>query len=356
MSYRSSGPPQDSPSPGDGRDRPERSRNAKAQAKHRAKRAAYVKGLEDDVGRLKAQLEAVMSRSGMSAMAGTSHGPMPMGSELESRRLQELEIELARVRSENAALRTQLERTGVSIPHMDMYGGVDRPHSGPYQQRPHVDMHGAYPHPPRSGSASSNSESSISPVVHQPAPPMLSRSHHQAGQVQPSQESMGPIARVSSPAVPGGLTSHLSTGPIRSPYPQSTLLPGQHNPQHPATNSRDPMTFSVQNYISPGSYPPTASRGQNLMTQDNYLGQSSSYPTSYDQQPQPQSWPTSYAVPGGSATPTPNASTYQFQAAFSQQQHPQQQHPQQQQQQQQHSRQPPPGGGGGGIVKWEGDV
>jgi len=84
------------------------------------------------------------------------------------------------------------------------------------------------------------------------------------------------------------------------------------------------------------------------MPQDTYLGQSSSYPTSYDQQQQTQSWPTSYPVSGGS-TPTPNASTYQFQAAFSQQQ------PQQQHQQQQHPRQPPLGGGGG-IVKWEGDV
>ncbi|KZT54982.1 hypothetical protein CALCODRAFT_368210 [Calocera cornea HHB12733] len=191
MSYRSSGPPQDSPSPGErGGDRPERSRNAKAQAKHRAKRAAYVKGLEDDVGRLKAQLEAVMTQRGLSAMAGSSHGPMPMGSELEGRRSQELELELARVRSENAALRAQLQRTGVSISHMDMYGGMDRPHSGSYQQRPHMDMHGVYPHPPRSGSASSNSESSISPAVQQPPPPMLSRSHNQAGQVQPSQESM----------------------------------------------------------------------------------------------------------------------------------------------------------------------
>ncbi|EJU01482.1 hypothetical protein DACRYDRAFT_22606 [Dacryopinax primogenitus] len=345
MSYRASGPLHDSPSPGPGGERPERSRNAKAQAKHRAKRAAYVKGLEDDNLRLKAQLEAVMSQRGLSAMAGTSHGAI--GSEPESRRLQEAELELARLRSENVSLRAQLERTGVSVPqHLDLYGGgIDRPHSASYPQRPAVDMHGAYP-PPRSGSTSSNSESSISPAVQQPVPPMLPRSH-QGGAVQPSQESMGPIPRVSSPAaVPGGLTTNnLSASSIRSPYSQPPLPPGQHNAQHATSNTRDSMTY--QNYLSSGAYASTTSRGQSFMPQDGYMGQSSSYPGSYDQQTQAQPWATSYNVPGGSTTTTPNASTYQFQNAFA--------HPPPPQQQQQNTRQPP-AGGGGGMVKWEAEM
>ncbi|KAH7106883.1 hypothetical protein BKA62DRAFT_220039 [Auriculariales sp. MPI-PUGE-AT-0066] len=68
-------------------DKPERSRNAKAQARHRAKRKAYIESLEQTVARLQA------------AVSGTSDSHS---------RVTDLEQENLRLRSENDMLKVQL--------------------------------------------------------------------------------------------------------------------------------------------------------------------------------------------------------------------------------------------------------
>jgi hypothetical protein len=73
-------------------ERTERSRNAKAQARHRAKRKAYIEHLEQSVARLQAIVGLPSADPADSPLA----------------RLRELENENARLRAENAALHRQL--------------------------------------------------------------------------------------------------------------------------------------------------------------------------------------------------------------------------------------------------------
>lgn len=75
-------------------DRPERSRNAKAQARHRAKRKAYIEQLEQTVAKL--QLALGMPAEQLSVL------PPP------SIRIRELEVENARLGQENEELRQAL--------------------------------------------------------------------------------------------------------------------------------------------------------------------------------------------------------------------------------------------------------
>jgi len=77
-----------------------RSRNARAQARHRAKRKAYIEQLEDTVSKLQI------------ALADRSHHqciPTSSSSSSAAHRVYELEAENARLRQENNALHSQLE-------------------------------------------------------------------------------------------------------------------------------------------------------------------------------------------------------------------------------------------------------
>ncbi|KAI0048671.1 hypothetical protein FA95DRAFT_1456737, partial [Auriscalpium vulgare] len=75
-------------------DRPERSRNAKAQARHRAKRKAYIEQLEQTVTKLQTAL--ALSPDQVAAL------PPP------TLRIRQLEQENARLLRENEDLRRQL--------------------------------------------------------------------------------------------------------------------------------------------------------------------------------------------------------------------------------------------------------
>ncbi|EEB92807.1 hypothetical protein MPER_08631 [Moniliophthora perniciosa FA553] len=72
-------------------DKPERSRNAKAQARHRAKRKAYIEQLEQTVTKLQTALGFTPEQ--VAAL------PPPLA------RIQELEKETARLQEENDKLR-----------------------------------------------------------------------------------------------------------------------------------------------------------------------------------------------------------------------------------------------------------
>ncbi|THH29805.1 hypothetical protein EUX98_g4367 [Antrodiella citrinella] len=76
-------------------DKPERSRNAKAQARHRAKRKAYIEQLEQTVTKLQSVL--TLSPEEVGAI------PPPV------MRIRELEGEIVSLRRENELLRDQLE-------------------------------------------------------------------------------------------------------------------------------------------------------------------------------------------------------------------------------------------------------
>ncbi|KAL1745137.1 hypothetical protein HDZ31DRAFT_82142 [Schizophyllum fasciatum] len=90
-------------------DRPERSRNAKAQARHRAKRKAYIEQLEQTVAKL--QLTLGLPSEQLSVL------PPP------SIRIQELEAENARLEEENEQLRQALNGKNPN-------GAEDAPRSG----------------------------------------------------------------------------------------------------------------------------------------------------------------------------------------------------------------------------------
>ncbi|KAF9556075.1 hypothetical protein CPC08DRAFT_641993, partial [Agrocybe pediades] len=75
-------------------ERPERSRNAKAQARHRAKRKAYIDTLEQTVTKL--QIAVGLTADQMAAL------PPP------SQKIRELELDNARLQKENDELRRLL--------------------------------------------------------------------------------------------------------------------------------------------------------------------------------------------------------------------------------------------------------
>ncbi|EIN14682.1 hypothetical protein PUNSTDRAFT_130306 [Punctularia strigosozonata HHB-11173 SS5] len=76
-------------------DRPERSRNAQAQARHRAKRKAYVQNLEQTVSKLQSVLGVTADEAG--------NLPTPLV------RIKELQEEILRLQCQNDGLRRQLE-------------------------------------------------------------------------------------------------------------------------------------------------------------------------------------------------------------------------------------------------------
>ncbi|ESK91195.1 hypothetical protein Moror_2915 [Moniliophthora roreri MCA 2997] len=85
-------------------DKPERSRNAKAQARHRAKRKAYIEQLEQTVTKLQTALGFTPEQ--VAAL------PPPLA------RIQELEKENARLQEENDKLRRLLgdQSNGITVP------------------------------------------------------------------------------------------------------------------------------------------------------------------------------------------------------------------------------------------------
>ncbi|KAJ3559009.1 hypothetical protein NM688_g598 [Phlebia brevispora] len=89
-------------------DRPERSRNAKAQARHRAKRKAYIEQLEQTVAKLHCALLLSPEQMGIEPLAGAGAPP----SVLRIRELQDQNKELGRQIDD---LRAQIEDRNVRI-------------------------------------------------------------------------------------------------------------------------------------------------------------------------------------------------------------------------------------------------
>ncbi|KAF5372466.1 hypothetical protein D9758_005155 [Tetrapyrgos nigripes] len=87
-------------------ERPERSRNAKAQARHRAKRKAYIEQLETTVTKLQTALG--FSNEQINAM------PPPLA------KIRELEQENARLMKENDELRRLLAESGSRVMPLDV--------------------------------------------------------------------------------------------------------------------------------------------------------------------------------------------------------------------------------------------
>ncbi|ORY35849.1 hypothetical protein BCR39DRAFT_503031 [Naematelia encephala] len=100
-----------------------RTRNAKAQRRHREKRKAHLKALEESVQLLTAQLEDARRQLGQAAFASASRiGNAPMSP--QSKDIVSLQAENAYLREENTDLRRQLYTYRVS------YGQVAPPHPG----------------------------------------------------------------------------------------------------------------------------------------------------------------------------------------------------------------------------------
>ncbi|KAI5890982.1 uncharacterized protein SCHCODRAFT_02668417 [Schizophyllum commune H4-8] len=214
-------------------DRPERSRNAKAQARHRAKRKAYIEQLEQTVAKL--QLALGLPSEQLSVL------PPP------SIRIRELEQENARLEQENEELRQALagqngnsadempSRSGLTgfastrdsrrrrgedylVPSIDLGGPLDRmtppslsiPSSGNLSQQ-------YSPHPLSThASSASSSGYSLSSVSQNPSP-----FHHtmpptpSSGSSSPSFSASSSMAPTRSPILahpPSGFSSsHYST-------------------------------------------------------------------------------------------------------------------------------------------------
>ncbi|KAL1714335.1 hypothetical protein EV715DRAFT_209777 [Schizophyllum commune] len=218
-------------------DRPERSRNAKAQARHRAKRKAYIEQLEQTVAKL--QLALGLPSEQLSVL------PPP------SIRIRELEQENARLEQENEELRQALagkngnsadempSRSGLTgfastrdsrrrrgedylVPSIDLGGPLDRmtppslsiPSSGTLSQQ-------YSPHPLSThASSASSSGYSLSSVSQNPSP------FHHTMPPTPSSGSSSPSFSASSSMVPtrSPILAHPPSGFSSSHYSTSQQI------------------------------------------------------------------------------------------------------------------------------------
>ncbi|KAL1687208.1 hypothetical protein GGG16DRAFT_117190 [Schizophyllum commune] len=228
-------------------DRPERSRNAKAQARHRAKRKAYIEQLEQTVAKL--QLALGLPSEQLSVL------PPP------SIRIRELEQENARLEQENEELRQALagkngnsadempSRSGLTgfastrdsrrrrgedylVPSIDLGGPLDRmtppslsiPSSGNLSQQ-------YSPHPLSThASSASSSGYSLSSVSQNPSP------FHHTMPPTPSSGSSSPSFSASS-SMSAHLHSH-SQSPVSTRSPILAHPPSGFSSSHYSTSQQ----------------------------------------------------------------------------------------------------------------------
>ncbi|KZT26082.1 hypothetical protein NEOLEDRAFT_1177890 [Neolentinus lepideus HHB14362 ss-1] len=190
-------------SPSGASERPERSRNAKAQARHRAKRKAYIEQLEQTV----VKLQTIMNLSPEQVAAL----PPP------SVRIRELEQENQRLHHELDRVRRQLEHKTLQLQQFAMDrriafpNVVDRDDSRDYKRR-RMSGEGAYLSPTESPRPVH--ESASRPSLHLPLPvshPNAAPSPHASSQhsAVPSSNSIYPLEvhPFQMPDTPSGSTA-----------------------------------------------------------------------------------------------------------------------------------------------------
>ncbi|TCD68781.1 hypothetical protein EIP91_009794 [Steccherinum ochraceum] len=195
-------------------DRPERSRNAKAQARHRAKRKAYIEQLEQTVTKLQSVL----------ALSPEQVGSIPP----PVVRIRELESENMGLRRENEVLRHQLEEKNAllrpDITRRTTIPSDDRRHDRDMKRRRTLDQH------------EDMYLSTHSPHIPSPPPPLLIPTTSQYPDTHSS-------------------SLHRQSSQVYSSYnpPMSYQLPPATPPDSSATSSPSAHSFSPLDQYPPSS-------------------------------------------------------------------------------------------------------